>query len=220
MPDDAAWRCQSIVDTMGTILEKETGFQSTTQPVVEESCIPQADAADPTWRELLRPLWQKLKRSFTDQQTRVKTWIRTLVAVVVLGMIPWPHQVTCKVVCEPAIRRYISAPFDATLLQSYVNVGQQVSEGDVLAFLDGGELRAELAAKRAIRAQASQRHMAALASGDHSKAENERLEVEYLQREIEILESRKNRFRSSLAYQRRGHLGRSGACRGGAVRRG
>lgn len=40
--------------------------------------------------------------------------------------------------------------------------------------------------------QAEQRELAALSTGDHSKSEFERLEVEHLRREVELLENRKS----------------------------
>ena len=151
-------------------------------------------AAQATWKELLEPIVAKLKHTVTQHKSNAKTYIGTLAAVMVVGMIPWPHRVGCDVVCEPAVRRYVSAPFDATLLSSNVKAGQRVTAGQVLAVLDGGDLRAELAAKRAELSQAGQRQMAALASGDHSIAENERLEVEQLRLEIKLLESRQEKL--------------------------
>ncbi|WP_197167720.1 efflux RND transporter periplasmic adaptor subunit [Neorhodopirellula pilleata] len=88
------------------------------------------------------------------------------------------------------MRRYVAAPYDARLLRSDVVVGQQVKQGDLLATLDGGELRSQLASVQAKLAQAEQRELAALSTGDHSKSEFERLEVEHLRRESELLERR------------------------------
>jgi multidrug resistance efflux pump len=105
-------------------------------------------------------------------------------------LLPWPHAIHCKVVCEPVLRRYVAAPFDSRLLRSHVVVGQKVSQGELLATLDGGELRSQLASIRAKLAQAEQRELAALSTGDHSKSEFERLEVEHLRREAELLERR------------------------------
>ena len=150
--------------------------------------------AQATWKELFAPIVAKLKHSLAQHKSNAKTYIGSLVAVMVVAIIPWPHRVGCDVVCEPAVRRYVSAPFDATLLSSNVKAGQRVTAGQVLAVLDGGDLRAELAAKQAELLQAGQRQMAALASGDHSIAENERLEVEQLKQEIELLENRQEKL--------------------------
>lgn len=159
------------------------------QPLAEA-----ADAAEPSWGEVMKLVWNRLKRSFAKHRAKAKTYVGTLLAVGVVGLIPWPYQISCDVVCEPVLRRYIAAPFDAILLQSNVKAGEQVQAGQVLASLDGGELRTELASLRARLAQSDQRQLAALASGDHSSAESERLEVEQLQREIELYETRQEKL--------------------------
>ena len=123
-------------------------------------------------------------------KSRAKVSIGTVLAIAAVCLLPWPHSITCKVVCEPVLRRYVAAPFDARLLRSHVVIGQQIKQGDLLATLDGGELRSRLASIRAKLAQAEQRELAALSTGDHSKSEFERLEVEHLRREAELLESR------------------------------
>lgn len=149
---------------------------------------------DPAWRDLFRPILAKLKRSLANRRARVKTYVGTAAAAVLIGAIPWPHQISCEVVCEPAIRRFVTAPFDARLLKAHAKAGQQVRAGQLLASLDGSELRSELATKRAKFAQAKQRQLGALATSDHSKAENERLEVEYLEQEIKLLERRQQQL--------------------------
>lgn len=147
-------------------------------------------AAPVSWKEIARIVACKLKASVADHRTKSKTYVVATAIVAGILMIPWPHTVSCHIVCEPVVRRYVAAPFDATLLRTQVVVGQDVEKGDVLALLDGGELHSQLAGVRAKLAQARQRQLAALSTGDHSKAEFERLEVEHLDREIELLESR------------------------------
>jgi multidrug resistance efflux pump len=92
------------------------------------------------------------------------------------------------------LRRYVAAPFDAKLSRSHVVVGQQVQRGDLLATLDGGDLLSQLASVRAKLAQAEQRELAALSTADHSKSRFERLEVEHLRREAELLQRRQVRL--------------------------
>lgn len=109
----------------------------------------------------------------------------------VCALVPLPHRVSCKVTCEPSLRRYVASPFDAKLLESKVLAGDHVVKNQLLAVLDGSDLRSEIARLEAEMAQASQRRAAAMTSGDASNAELERLEVEKLQREIDVLHSRK-----------------------------
>lgn len=147
-------------------------------------------ASLPSWIELAGLLKRKLVAAITQTRPKIKIYLSTILACVCVCMVPWPHSISCKVVCEPVFRRYVAAPFDARLLRAHVLVGQRVRQGDLLATLDGGELRSQLASIRAKLAQAEQRELAALSTGDHSKSGMERLEVEHLRREAELLERR------------------------------
>lgn len=149
------------------------------------------EGLEPTWGELFSKIIRKAKVEWSLQKNRSRTYFGSALAVVAICLIPWPYKIACKTVCEPASRRFIAAPFDARLLKAHVVTGQQVIEGQLLATLDGSEIRSELAARKTKLAQAEQRHLAALSVGDHSKAEFERLEVEHLLREIEVFETRK-----------------------------
>ncbi|MEM8734878.1 MAG: HlyD family efflux transporter periplasmic adaptor subunit [Planctomycetota bacterium] len=114
--------------------------------------------------------------------------------ILLLALIPFPFSIKCKVTCEPLTRRFVSAPFDAKLLESHVKAGEQVIAGQVLAELDGSDLQTQIANLQAKLSQSQQRHTAALASGDASEAELERLESAQLRGEIRILESRFDRL--------------------------
>ena len=111
-----------------------------------------------------------------------------------LGFIPFPHSVRCNAVCEPAVRRIVGAPFDGKLLDVHAKAGDKVTAGQLLAVMDGGEIRAEKASIQAKLAQAKQRRAAALTSRDASKAELERLEVQELKSELELLDGREGRL--------------------------
>ncbi|MEZ6090370.1 MAG: efflux RND transporter periplasmic adaptor subunit [Pirellulaceae bacterium] len=144
----------------------------------------------PGWSELFQMCRGKCRSALRARRAKAKTLLACALTLFLVGLVPWPYTVKCNVVCEPAIRRYVAAPFDARLLKSHVVVGQTVAQGELLATLDGGELYNELAAVRAKLAQSKQRHSAALSQGDHSKSEFERLEMEHLLHELEILEKR------------------------------
>jgi biotin carboxyl carrier protein len=144
----------------------------------------------PSWPELASLFKKKLLTWLAQPKSNSKIYVGIVGAIVGVCLLPWPHSIKCKVVCEPKLRRYVAAPFDAKLLQAHVVVGQQVQQGDLLATLDGGDLLSHLASVRAKLAQAEQRELAALSTGDHSKSGFERLEVEHLRREAELLQRR------------------------------
>lgn len=165
-----------------------------TEPNSNDSDKAETSEKEVTWDIALEFFRSKiltsLKTIFTD---------RTNLAILggvcfLLGFIPFPHSVRCKAVCEPAVRRVVGAPFDGKLEDVHVRAGDQVTQGQVLAIMDGSELRSERAALEAKLAQARQRRAAALTTQDPSKAELERLEVNELRSEIEVLEGRASRL--------------------------
>ncbi|MCA9128746.1 MAG: efflux RND transporter periplasmic adaptor subunit [Planctomycetales bacterium] len=147
-----------------------------------------------SWVALTQQISGKLNLELKRHLGLTKIYLGGLICTILLGLMPFPHRIGCGVVCEPVVRRYVAVPFDARLANSDVFAGQQVTKGQRLATLDGGELLTQLAGLRAQSAQAEQRLLAALHQGDHSKAELERLESEQLAHEIELLESRQRQL--------------------------
>lgn len=179
-----AWRFAVLANIAAAITPSFTPIS----PTLTQSSSPPAEL--PSWTELTLLIKRKLLFMFAQCKSKAKVYLGALLAFVIVGLLPWPHSIQGKVICEPLHRRYVAAPFDSRLLRSFVVVGQQVRKGELLATLDGGELSSQLASVRATLAQAEQRELAALSSGDHSKSGLERLEVEHLRREAELLERR------------------------------
>ncbi|WP_417736136.1 efflux RND transporter periplasmic adaptor subunit [Rosistilla oblonga] len=141
-------------------------------------------------------------RTWAAKQKQDARWILAIgFAALLIGAIPWQHSIQCAVTCEPALRRFVVAPFDGKLQQSLVGPGDSVDAGQVLAILDGGDLLAQIASLQAKIDQALQRRAAALSSGDGSKSQLERLEVQHLRSEIQMLKSREQNLeiRSPIA---------------------
>lgn len=146
----------------------------------------------PSWSELLQQILRKALAELRELKSSCRYCAVVLIALAGIGSIPYPYTVSCRTVCEPSVRRYVAAPFDARIARVHVVSGQSVKQGDVLVTLDGSDLRSELAGLRAEATQAQQRLLAALSSGDHSQAEFERLETEHMSREIELLTRRQS----------------------------
>lgn len=112
-------------------------------------------------------------------------------ALAVLGaLLPVPYRIHCAARVEAVRQRMIAAPFEATLLDSSVQPGDQVAAGDLLAVLDGRPLHLELEALQADSQRAQKQHDAALASGRIADAQLANLEGRQLQRRIDLLEQR------------------------------
>jgi multidrug resistance efflux pump len=118
--------------------------------------------------------------------------IVSVVAIVLLGLIMLPirYPVNCDVVIETTRARYISTPFEGTLLRSDVKLGDQVKEGDVLFTLDGRPLRIEREQLLAELQEASKQYDSALGSGRIADAQQSKLKREQINRQMQLLTDR------------------------------
>ncbi len=67
------------------------------------------------------------------------------VLTVAVMFIPLPYRIACRCTTEPTMRRYCLAPYDGLLENTFVEPGDEVSAGDLLARMQGRELNWELA---------------------------------------------------------------------------
>lgn len=138
--------------------------------------------------------FQAVKEYLIENRLKVKTYLLAAAALGLIGFCPWKHSVKAKVTCEPAIRRFVSAPFDAKVVDSKVKPGDYVTQDQILARLDGSDLRSKIAALQAKYDQAVQRQSAALSTVDATKVAIEQLEVQHLKSEIELLQDHQRRL--------------------------
>ena len=150
----------------------------------------QLSAEEPRWKNALKEIGLALWAQLSSCLQKPLRGLALMAVIGVLAILPWPYSVRCNVTCEPFLRRYVAAPFDAKLLESKILPGDNVEKGQLLAILDGSELRSQIASLEAQLGQATQRRAAALSTGDASNAELERLEVQKLTGEIDVLHSR------------------------------
>lgn len=153
-------------------------------------CELQPSGSVPTWMGLGRMTVLRIWLNIASLRRRATVVILGVLLSTVSGALPWRHQIKANVVCEPAQTRYLVAPFDARLSKCHVSPGEAVVPGDLLATFDGSELRSIAAGVRAKLSQAEQRELAALAGGDHSKSAIERLEVQSLAEELQLITQR------------------------------
>lgn len=107
-----------------------------------------------------------------------------------LMFLPLPYKVTCDCELQPVVRRYVAAPFDATLEKSYVEPGDLVREDQVLARIDGREIRWELAGLAADRNRAAKERDGHLATREFGAAEVAKYEMERLDIKTKLLKDR------------------------------
>lgn len=105
-------------------------------------------------------------------------------------IIPVDYQVSCDTILQPVSRRYVAAPFAAPLQTCEVDPGDLVEENQLLAVLDGRELRWELAGLRADLGKASKEHNAHLSKQDYGDAAIARHEIDRLENRSLLLGDR------------------------------
>nr|WP_286177805.1 efflux RND transporter periplasmic adaptor subunit [Rhodopirellula sp. JC639] len=104
--------------------------------------------------------------------------------------IPIAHRETCDVRVEPRTKRFVAAPFDATLKECFVAPGDVVHQGDLLAMLDGRELKWKRDSLQADHDQAVKKRDAAQASRAYADQRIAQLEIDALRSELNLLDLR------------------------------
>ena len=105
-------------------------------------------------------------------------------------LIPGDHTIQCQSRIEPTACRFIVAPFEGTLEKSLVEPGDLVAKGDLLARMDGREIRWKRASVLADQNQASKKRDAAQASHNYADQQIAQLEIERLAIELKLLDHR------------------------------
>ena len=101
-----------------------------------------------------------------------------------------PHRVKCECQLEPVTRRFVAAPFDGPLKETFVKPGDLVTQGQLLARMDGREVRWELAGVQADLYRAATQRAGHVASHKAGEAEVSRHEVDRLQFREQLLKAR------------------------------
>lgn len=113
-----------------------------------------------------------------------------IVAVMLPLLYPWCARTTCPVVLEPISHRLVAAPFEGVFDRSLVKPGDRVDAGQVLGRMDGRELRTRLAACEADLSRAAKSRDVNLAAGKLGGTQIDRLEMERLEHERDVLRRR------------------------------
>lgn len=142
-------------------------------------------------RDERRPLLRGL-RAVGDLATQWRSRVLALLLVAALGLlaVPWPYTVRCEAVLQPVVRRFVAAPYDATLERTLVDPGDVVRAGDVLARIDARELRWELESLAAEQERAGKRRDSAMASHNVAESQVARLEADRLEAKMAVLRDR------------------------------
>jgi multidrug resistance efflux pump len=103
---------------------------------------------------------------------------------------PGTYRISCECKLEPVTRRFVAAPFDGKLQESFVQPGDVAQRDQVLARMDGREVRWELAGAVAEVSRAEKQLDGLLANGEFGPAELARYELERQRLKMQLLEDR------------------------------
>jgi len=105
-------------------------------------------------------------------------------------VVPLPARVKCTCEVQPAMRRYVTAPYEGTLASAVVEPGDEVQRGQVLAEMDGTELSLELTALKSERLSWQSQGDIARANGNVAEARIAGYEVDYRDQRLKMIADR------------------------------
>lgn len=131
---------------------------------------------------------QGLRRRFR-QVKFLMIWL-LLLGVIAIMFVPVTYKVRCNAVVEPKEKRFAVAPFDGLVESSFVEAGDSVRRGQLLAQLDGRSIRWELAGVIAERQAAKKRSDVEIVEQNVSRAMLQDLEQQRLEAKEHVLNDR------------------------------
>lgn len=151
------------------------------------------------WREADRSLWRHCIEAVQDSWRKVwgpgeLVWKAGAGGVVLVGVVlllwPVPDRVSASTVIEGQVRQVITAPFDGFIGQVMVRPGERVTVGQVLARIDGRDLRLEQARIRSERDQAAGKLRQAMAERDSPALALARAEVQRAEAQLALVDNK------------------------------
>lgn len=136
--------------------------------------------------------WIRLTETLRKRRGR----LLVLASCVGLGLlcVPMPYAVRGGCEVQPVSLRYIAAPFGARLLQTEVEPGDEVTTGQLLARLDGEEIRWELSGATAEFDRAAKERDSHLVEKDFNAAQVARLDMARIDAKASVLRQRSDQL--------------------------
>jgi RND family efflux transporter MFP subunit len=117
-----------------------------------------------------------------------------LTALMFVALCPIPHRVSCKSELQPVLRRFVAAPFEGVLNSVQVKCGDVVQQDQLLAVMDGNNLRMELAGLQAQLAAAQKKRDSMLAQANIAESQIAKSEAKRHESQIGLIQSRLDRL--------------------------
>ncbi len=146
--------------------------------------------------EIVMKTQRSLFRTALDNTRQLlrRRWLKILMIVVLaaslLLCLPMTYNISCTCQLQLTRRRFVAAPYEGLLEKTMVESGDVVQAGQVLARMDGRQLRMELSALSAQLDSERKRRDSALARGNIAESQIAGSEMSRLESEVQILSSR------------------------------
>ena len=152
-----------------------------------------------SFNSLTRLIRTALRNTLTVKLARTAGIVTAVVTAILL--IPMDYRVKCELQLQPVSRRFVAAPFSAPLKKCFVEPGDIVHENELLARLDGRELKWKLAEIRADVGKARKEYNTHLSDQEFGLAAIARHELERLENRAALLAAREENLeiRSPMA---------------------
>ena len=146
------------------------------------SCIEVVRLAEGGWFRKLH------RRIVSSEKTNRKYAVVAAILITAIAMLlPVPYRINSNCTAEPVIRSFSVAPHDGLLENTFVEPGDVVTKGQLLAKMDGRELRSKISAAVADKNRAEKEHDSHLANGEIPESIRANLEMRKLEAELKIL---------------------------------
>jgi hypothetical protein len=152
---------------------------------------------DRPWLARRQADWAHLRHRLADPTQGGLRWGlgAAALALLGLGLLPLPHQVTATARLEGAVQRVMSAPQDGFLREVLVRPGDTVKTGQVLAQLADDDLQAARRAHLADIAQRENEFADAFARGERAQAMTAQNKLAAIQAQLALVEQQLARLK-------------------------
>lgn len=147
-------------------------------------------------------LVRRADSALLGNRKRRATWLRRCIQVAaaslfvaVVLMLPVPYRIHCDCSAEPEIRRFVVAPHEGLIERTFVEPGDVVSKGELLARMDGRDVRWELAGLVAEKEKAARDRDSSLLEGDAAAAQRASLDVRRIEAREKVLTRQRDQLK-------------------------
>ena len=179
-----AWTC--VFDRDRVNLDKAAHMVAVASPFLADGL----SGAKRANESVLRRAAAAVSKNTKSRRTRIA--VAAAAAVLLICCIPIPHRIACVATLEPSAQRFAVVPHDGLLRESFVETGDTVSAGQLLARMDDEELHLQIAEVEAQRQRAIKERDIKRTSRDAGATQIAKLELQRLELQLQLLRQRQD----------------------------